>query len=118
MISTRCRWAAAAALAVLATARGLAADTPGPAKDTKPVPMARPAPAEVQSLAAYPERVALRGGDDSQQLVLTANLPGGRVQDLTGDVQYEVGDRKIVRVTDSGRVIPLANGTTDIVARF
>ena len=50
------------------------------------------------------------------QLVLTATLAGGRLQDLTGDVKYEVADAKVVRVTAAGRVIPLANGTTEITA--
>src|SRR5439155_21000774 len=45
-------------------------------------------------------------------------LPGGRVQDLTGDVTYDVADGKVVRVTTTGRVIPLANGATEITARF
>ena len=40
--------------------------------------------------------------DDSAQLILTASLAGGRLQDLTGDIKYEVANPGIVRV--SGRV--------------
>jgi Protein of unknown function (DUF1553)/Protein of unknown function (DUF1549) len=118
MISTRCRWAAAVVLPVLFAAHGHAADTPVATKAPKVEAVALPAATEVQALAAYPPSIALRGGEDSSQLVLTANLPGGRVQDLTGDVKYEVAKNAIVRVTASGRVIPLANGTTEIVAQY
>jgi hypothetical protein len=77
-----------------------------------------PTAAEVQALAVYPEKIALKGGDDAQQLVLTASVAAGRVQDLTADVNYEVADSKIVRVTSAGRVIPLANGQTEIRASY
>jgi len=77
-----------------------------------------PKPADVQSLAVYPTKIALKGSDDAAQLVLTANLPGGMLQDLTGDVKYTVVDGKIARITPSGRVIPTANGTTEIIASF
>jgi hypothetical protein len=77
-----------------------------------------PAAAEVKELASYPTSVALKGGDDSAQLIITGNLDGGRLRDLTGAVQYEVGDAKIVRVSAAGRVIPLANGATAITARL
>src|SRR5207244_905499 len=60
----------------------------------------------------------LKGGDDAQQVVITGRLAGERLQDLTGDVTYEVADGKVVRVTSAGRVVPLANGTTEITARY
>src|SRR5438270_2351126 len=80
--------------------------------------VALPKPADVQALVAYPARINLKGSDDAQQLIITAALGGGGLQDLTGDVQYEVADAQIVRVSSSGRVIPLANGTTQITARY
>src|SRR5262249_46980524 len=55
---------------------------------------------------------------DAAQLVITATLKDGREQDLSGDVQYAVADGKTARVLSSGRVLPLANGTTQIVAKF
>src|SRR2546423_7776394 len=77
-----------------------------------------PKPAEVSKLGVYPEMIALRGGDDAKQLVLTAALAGDRLQDLSGDVTYTVADPKVVRVTGAGRVVPLANGATEITAAY
>src|SRR5258708_39712881 len=79
---------------------------------------ALPGAAALQNLVAYPARIALRGGDDAQQLVLTAVLKDSRAQDLSGDVKYEIADPKIARVSTSGRVVPLANGSTEITAGF
>src|SRR5262245_22074220 len=61
--------------------------------------VALPKPAEVQSLAVQPQKVALKGLDDAWQLVVTANLAGGKLQDLSGDVQYAVADPKVAKVT-------------------
>jgi hypothetical protein len=72
----------------------------------------------VQSLSAHPATITLKGSDSAQQLVLTATLAGGRLADLTGDAEYEVADRKIVRVLPGGRVLPLASGRSEIVARY
>jgi Protein of unknown function (DUF1553)/Protein of unknown function (DUF1549) len=88
-------------------------------KDAAPAePVALPRPAEVRALAAQPAKVSLRGFDDAKQLVLTATLAGSRERDLTGDAQYDVADRKVARVTSTGRVIPLADGDTEITARY
>src|SRR5438552_957561 len=73
---------------------------------------------DVQALSAYPAKIALKGSDDAQQIILTASLKDNRLHDLTTDIKYEVADSKIVRVTTSGRVIPLANGSTEITAAF
>src|SRR4051812_42420576 len=75
-------------------------------------------PADVRSLNARPAKLTLRGGDDAQQLLLTATLADGRLQDLTGDVRYEVADAAVATVSPSGRVTPRANGSTHITARF
>src|SRR5262249_46355157 len=77
-----------------------------------------PQPADVQGLAIYPEKVALKGGDDAAQIVLTAKLKDGRLQDLSGDAKYEPADPKVVRISTSGRIIPLANGNTQIKVTF
>jgi hypothetical protein len=76
-----------------------------------------PNPSEVQSLNAHPMRIELKGRDDAQQIILTAALSGGRLHDLTTDAEYEAGNDKTVRITSGGRVLPLANGTTEIIAR-
>lgn len=80
--------------------------------------VALPRPTEVQALALHPPTIALKGIDDAQQLILTATLAGGRVVDLTGDARYEVADAKVVRVSSSGRVVPVGNGTTEIKAVY
>jgi hypothetical protein len=77
-----------------------------------------PKPAEIKVLAANPTQVTLKGLDDSAQLIITGQLLNGSQQDLSGDVKYEVANDKVARVTSLGRVIPLTNGRTDIVARF
>jgi hypothetical protein len=77
-----------------------------------------PAPGEIKSLSIHPTRIALKGIDDAQQLVLTALLHNDQLQDLSGDVRYETADKRIVRVTSTGRVLPLANGATEITAVY
>jgi hypothetical protein len=80
--------------------------------------VALPSPAAVQTITAYPDKISLKGSDDARQLILTATLPDGRQQDLTGDLRYEVADAQVVSVTGSGRVVPRANGSTTISARY
>jgi hypothetical protein len=80
--------------------------------------VALPKPADVKTLAVYPDKIALKGGDDAQQLIVTATLANGQLQDLSGDVKYEVADAKVARVTSAGRVIPLADGKTQITAAY
>jgi len=87
-------------------------------KTPAPEAIALPAPGEVKALTVHPDKVDLNSSDDSRQLLLTADLGAGRLQDLSGDVKYEVADAKVVRVTSAGRVIPLANGDTTITARY
>lgn len=105
-----------AAAAVIVPAGSLFAQ--GDAKKSAPEQVALPTPAEVQSLTVFPNTVTLKGQDDSAQLVVTAALAGGKVQDLTGDVKYELADEKLARVTSSGRIIPLVNGTSKVTVRY
>ncbi|MBI3822649.1 MAG: DUF1553 domain-containing protein [Planctomycetes bacterium] len=80
--------------------------------------VALPTPAEVTTLAVFPATVTLKGQDDSAQLVVTGNLAGGKTQDLTGDVKYELANEKMARITSNGRIIPLVNGTSEITVRY
>ncbi len=80
--------------------------------------VALPAPAAVKSLAVHPTAVSLIGSEDSCQLIITGTLADGRLQDYSGAARYEVADPKVVRVTTSGRVIPLGNGKTTVTARY
>ena len=66
--------------------------------DKEPAKLDRRRPAQARRYSSrspsIPTKIALKGIDDAQQLVLTATLAGGRLQDLTGDVKYEVGRRQ------------------------
>src|SRR5262245_2618356 len=55
-------------------------------------PVALPSPSQVRTLQVHPGKLELQGGDDAQQLILTAVLTDGRLQDLTGDAKFEVLD--------------------------
>jgi hypothetical protein len=77
-----------------------------------------PQPADVRALSAYPQTLALRGAEDVRQLIITAHLAGEQLRDLSGGVRYEVVDPKVVRVQPSGRVTPLADGATVVIAHF
>ncbi len=77
-----------------------------------------PAPADIQTLTVYPTTLSLKGQDDSAQLIVTAVLKNGRTQDLTGDVKYELSNEQLARITSAGRVIPMADGSTDIKVTF
>jgi len=118
MTRTRCSaWTAVVALACLGGPLS-AADTTA-AKETPPLdPAVLPKASEIRTFAAFPKAVTLKGMDDSCQLLLTAELTGGRLQDLTSDVTYEVGDKAVLRVDATGRILPLANGKTTVVAKF
>ena len=86
-------------------------------KTPKGEQIAMPAPAEVKAVTVEPKAVALKGQDDSAQLVITGQL-ATRLQDLTGDVKYAVSNPAIARVTTHGRIMPIANGETDVVATY
>jgi Protein of unknown function (DUF1549)/Protein of unknown function (DUF1553) len=105
-------------LAVVAvSASPASADLYGKAQNpTDPTPL--PKPTDLQSLTVYPTNLTIRGMDDAAQLIVTATLKDGRLQDLSGDVEYSVADGKTARVLPTGRVIPLANGSTEVVAKF
>ena len=109
----RARRGALLALALLAA--GAAPIRKDPAK-ADPAPL--PKPAEVQALTIHPTSFRLKGADASLQLIVSAALTQGFSQDLTENVEYTVSDPKVARVSSTGRVFPLANGTTKISAVF
>ncbi len=98
---------------LLATAGLFASACPVAAQD-----VALPSPSEIKTIAIYPAAVALTGSDDAAQLVVTATLNDGRLQDLTTDVRYTVADGKTAAVTPAGRVLPRANGASEIIATY
>jgi hypothetical protein len=77
-----------------------------------------PNPADVVKLEIHPDAIAFRGPDDAAQLVLTASLANGWLVDLTSDVKYAVEDPNVVRVSSTGRIVPLANGHTTVTASY
>lgn len=87
-------------------------------KPTKGETVALPGPDKVQALTAFPTAVSLKGLDDSAQLVISGQLLDGKLQDYTGDVKYEVANAAVARVTTGGRIIPLTNGATEVLARY
>ncbi len=112
------RLLALALISSLATsARVLAGDLYSSASNANAA-IVLPKPAEIKQLIVHPVKISLKGSDDTNQVLISAILISGRLQDLTGNVTYEVGDPKVARVTAEGRVIPLANGSTTITARF
>jgi Protein of unknown function (DUF1553)/Protein of unknown function (DUF1549)/Bacterial Ig-like domain (group 2) len=117
---TRLRWPTLLAVAAFAWPVGplSAADLYGDKDSPKLAPLVLPKPADVQSFTIHPEKIALQSADDAQQFVVTAGLAGGRLQDLSGDVKYVVADEKVARVTPSGRVLPVGNGSTEIKAVY
>src|ERR1700691_371759 len=118
---TLSRWLIlSAALAVLTTTGALlrAGDIYSDKEPAKLEPLVLPKPAEVLKFTVYPEKMALKSADDAGQVIVTAELAGGRLQDLTGDVKYDVADGKVVRVTSAGRVLPIANGSTTVTATY
>lgn len=78
-----------------------------------------PAPntSELRKFTVWPERVELIGEDDSTQIIVTGKLVD-RDQDLTGHAKYAVANTKIAAVSDTGRILPRGDGTTEITASF
>ena len=80
------------------------------------VPM--PKAEEIAKFEIHPGKVLLRGVDDAAQLIVTATLKDGRLQDCTPDVQYSVANGKNIKVLPSGRVLPIETGSTEIIASY
>src|SRR5260370_9487706 len=88
-----------ATMALTCSGRNLRAGDIYSKEPVKQDAIALPKPAEIQALNAYPNQIALKSIEDAQQILVTATLAGNRFQDLTGDVQYEIADSKVARVT-------------------
>ncbi len=109
------RWLCLLAVSTFGTT--VAANDP-PRPSAPPDGVVLPKPADVKSLAMNLPKVSIRGMDDAAQLVVTATLTDGRLQDLSGDVEYSVADGKTAKILPNGRVLPLANGSSEVVAKF
>jgi len=71
---------------------------------------------EVTALSVLPAKVVLRGSDRSQQLVITGQHANGGIRDLTADATFRVVNLRVVKIEESGLLVPVANGTTEVVA--
>ena len=78
-------------------------------------PLAKAQSGDVKSVAVHPAKVTLTGSDDAVQLVVTGTLADGRLVDLTSDAAYAVTDGKSAAVLAGGRVVPKADGTSEVV---
>src|SRR6516225_8806130 len=98
------RFPALLVLAAFSSPGGLlrAGDLYSGKQPAKPEDSALPKASDIRALTIHPNRVVLKGMDDAQQLVLTAESRTGLLQDLTGDVKYEVADKKVARITSTG----------------
>jgi hypothetical protein len=59
----------------------------------------------------------LRGADARQQLLVTASFSTGALRDYTREVSYQTSPVGVIQVSKTGRVTPLAEGTTTITAK-
>jgi hypothetical protein len=109
---------AATLFSLAASGTVVAGDLYSSSEATPTNPAVLPKPGEIKELTANPASINLIGADDTCQLILTASLNSGRSQDLSGDAEYVVADPKVVKITPTGRIFPLANGTTEITAKF
>jgi len=76
-----------------------------------------PSPAAVKALSVFPAEVCLQGEQATCQVVVTAELNDGRQVDVTPVIQWQIGDARLVQVS-KGRLMALADGQTEVVARY
>ena len=79
---------------------------------------ALPKPAELKAIAAHPEKLVLGSDDSSAQVIVTGTRLDGKFVDLTHAVKFSIADGKSARVSETGRVLPSANGTTELIATY
>ena len=77
-----------------------------------------PKPVAVRGVSAFPPKLTLKGAEDAPQLAITGDRESGRPLDVTGDAKFAVADGKVARVDETGRVYPLANGSTEIAVEY
>lgn len=65
-------------------------------------------------LSVFPERIALNGSDDSRQIVVTEEQ-SGKLLDITAAAKVSVANGALAKVLPGGRIVPLANGKTELL---
>jgi len=63
-------------------------------------------------------QLRLRGADARQQLLVTASFSTNALRDYTREVSYQTSPAGVIQVSKTGRVTPLAEGTTTITAKI
>jgi len=75
------------------------------------------APPAVAALDVYPREVRLANGREHQSLVMQAARPDGVTLDVGDAVAVTVADPAVARFV-AGRVLPVADGTTELRVRY
>src|SRR5438128_14240 len=70
------------------------------------------------SLDILPSKITIIGADRVQQIVVTGHFPNDIVRDLTSQAALRVADERIAKVGSAGLLLPVANGTTSVVAEY
>src|SRR5688572_10287569 len=73
--------------------------------------------APIAASAETNQVLRLRGADARQQLLVTASFSTGALRDYTREVSYQTSPAGVIQVSKTGRVTPLAEGTTTITAK-
>jgi hypothetical protein len=108
----------ATAVAVALASAWLSAGEPARPTPTDKPAATLPAPADLIHLSVHPGQIALKGADDAAQIIVTGQLAGDKLIDLTGSVVYASGDGNLVAVSVAGRVTPRADGKTEITVQY
>src|SRR5260370_9399784 len=75
---------------------------------------AREAKLKVTWIQAAPGDFMLAGKWASQRIVVTGKLADGTLRDVTGQTQFKSSNSKVVAVTKTGVVTPVADGEANI----
>jgi len=73
--------------------------------------------AQTAASAETNQVLRLHGADARQQLLVTAAFSTGALRDYTREVSYQTSPGGVIQVSKTGRVTPLAEGTTTITAK-
>ncbi len=95
----------------------LPADDAPKTEPPKPDPQTTPMPT-LQGLDVFPKTITLRGAEDRAQILVTGVQAAGRPVDVTLKAKYTVSDPKLASVSETGRIIPLADGQVTIQMEF
>ncbi len=70
-----------------------------------------------EDLRVSPATVLLHGPESSQQLLVASGTLGKASVDLTRRVQYESADLRVAAIDETGLIMPLADGKTEVRIR-